>query len=97
MGPLNALLATEPAELELSIIELEGGELSFAMVLREAEHAPGHPQGHHQLRRVARLPGRRAQRGSGQAAAAPLSHTPATSAGVAKAKVLASASEVSRA
>src|SRR5205807_704000 len=41
MGPLNALLATEPAELELSIIELEGGELSFAMVLREAEHALG--------------------------------------------------------
>jgi len=41
MGPLNALLATEPTELELSIIELEGGELSFAMVLREAEHALG--------------------------------------------------------
>ena len=41
MGPLNALLATEPAELELSIIELEGGELSFAMILREAEHALG--------------------------------------------------------
>ena len=41
MGPLNALLATEPAELELSIIELEGGELSFAMVLRVAEHALG--------------------------------------------------------
>ena len=28
MGPLNALLATEPPELELSIVELEGGELS---------------------------------------------------------------------
>ena len=41
MGPLNALLATEPAELELSIIELEDGELSFAMLLREAEHAGG--------------------------------------------------------
>ena len=41
MGPLNALLATEPAELELSIIELQDGELSFAMVLREAEHALG--------------------------------------------------------
>ena len=41
MGPLNALLATEPTELELSIIELEDGELSFAMVLREAEHALG--------------------------------------------------------
>jgi hypothetical protein len=41
MGPLSALLATEPAELELSIIELEDGELSFAMVLRESEHALG--------------------------------------------------------
>jgi gamma-glutamylcyclotransferase (GGCT)/AIG2-like uncharacterized protein YtfP len=41
MGPLRALLATEPPELELSIVELEDGELSFAMVLREAEHASG--------------------------------------------------------
>jgi hypothetical protein len=41
MGPLSALLATEPPELELGIIELEGGELSFAMVLRDAEHARG--------------------------------------------------------
>src|SRR5260370_28944442 len=41
MGPLSALLATEPEELELSIIELEDGELSFAMVLRDAEHARG--------------------------------------------------------
>ena len=41
MGPLSALLATEPPELELSIIELKDGELSFAMVLREAEHALG--------------------------------------------------------
>ena len=41
MGPLSALLATEPAELELSIIELEDGELSFAMVMREAEHGLG--------------------------------------------------------
>jgi gamma-glutamylcyclotransferase (GGCT)/AIG2-like uncharacterized protein YtfP len=41
MGPLSALLATEPEELELSIIELDDGELSFAMVLREAEHALG--------------------------------------------------------
>jgi gamma-glutamylcyclotransferase (GGCT)/AIG2-like uncharacterized protein YtfP len=39
MEPLSALLATEPPELELSIIELEDGELSFAMLLREAEHA----------------------------------------------------------
>ena len=41
MGPLSALLATEPPELELSIIELEGGDLSFGMVLRDAEHAHG--------------------------------------------------------
>jgi len=41
MGPLSALLATEPPELELSIIELEDGELSFAMLLREAEHQAG--------------------------------------------------------
>jgi hypothetical protein len=38
MGPLRALLASEPPELELSIIELEGGGLSFGMVLRKAEH-----------------------------------------------------------
>ena len=41
MGPLSALLATEPPELELSIIELKDGELSFAMVLRDVEHARG--------------------------------------------------------
>jgi hypothetical protein len=41
MGPLSALLATEPPELELSIIELEDGELSFAMVLRQVEHVLG--------------------------------------------------------
>ena len=41
MGPLRALLATEPPELELSVIELEDGELSFAMVLRDAEHDLG--------------------------------------------------------
>jgi gamma-glutamylcyclotransferase (GGCT)/AIG2-like uncharacterized protein YtfP len=41
MGPLRALLATEPPELELSVVELESGELSFAMVLREAEHRRG--------------------------------------------------------
>ncbi len=41
MGPLRALLDTEPPALELSIIELEGGELSFAMVLRDAEHDLG--------------------------------------------------------
>jgi len=41
MGQLSALLATEPPELELSIIELQDGELSFAMDLRDAEHARG--------------------------------------------------------
>jgi len=41
LGPLSALLATEPPELELGIIELEDGELSFAMLLRNAEHDRG--------------------------------------------------------
>ena len=41
MGPLSALLATEPPELELSIIELDDGELSFAMVLRDTQHELG--------------------------------------------------------
>jgi len=41
MLQLRALLATEPPELELSIIELEAGELSFAMLLRNAEHDRG--------------------------------------------------------
>ncbi len=41
MDKLRALLAAEPPQLELSIIELEGGELSFAMVLRRSEHDRG--------------------------------------------------------
>jgi hypothetical protein len=41
MALLRALLASEPPELELSIVELERGELSFGMVLREAEHGRG--------------------------------------------------------
>ena len=41
MVQLRALLATEPPELELSIIELQDGDLSFAMVLRTAEHVHG--------------------------------------------------------
>ena len=41
MTQLSALLATEPPELELSIIELDDGELSFAMLLRDAEHDRG--------------------------------------------------------
>jgi hypothetical protein len=41
MEPLRALLVSEPPELELSIVELEGGELSFGMVLRDAEHDRG--------------------------------------------------------
>jgi gamma-glutamylcyclotransferase (GGCT)/AIG2-like uncharacterized protein YtfP len=41
MEPLRALLDTEPAELELSVIELEDGELSFAMMLRDSEHSGG--------------------------------------------------------
>jgi gamma-glutamylcyclotransferase (GGCT)/AIG2-like uncharacterized protein YtfP len=41
MTQLRALLATEPPELELSVIELDAGELSFAMLLRDAEHDRG--------------------------------------------------------
>lgn len=41
MEPLRALLDTEPPELELSVIELEDGELSFAMMLRDSEHSRG--------------------------------------------------------
>jgi gamma-glutamylcyclotransferase (GGCT)/AIG2-like uncharacterized protein YtfP len=58
MGPLRALLATEPPELELSIVELADGQLSFGMVLREAEHADG---GH---RDITRYGGWRAYRAS---------------------------------
>ena len=41
MAQLRELLAREPPELELSIVELELGELSFGMILRrgESEHA----------------------------------------------------------
>jgi gamma-glutamylcyclotransferase (GGCT)/AIG2-like uncharacterized protein YtfP len=38
MKPLRDLLDTEPPELELAVIELTGGELSFAMVLRAGEY-----------------------------------------------------------
>ena len=37
MTKLRGLLAREPPELELSIVELESGELSFGMVLRRGE------------------------------------------------------------
>ena len=37
MPQLHGLLAREPPELELSIVELESGELSFGMVLRRGE------------------------------------------------------------
>jgi hypothetical protein len=37
MPKLAGLLAREPPELELSIVELEAGELSFGMVLRRGE------------------------------------------------------------
>ena len=68
MGPLSALLATEPPELELSIIELEDGELSFAMVLREAEHALGIHKDITSYGGWRAYRAGRAQRGSGQAA-----------------------------
>jgi gamma-glutamylcyclotransferase (GGCT)/AIG2-like uncharacterized protein YtfP len=41
MKELRALLDTEPPELELTIIELDDGEMSFAMVLRDDEHSRG--------------------------------------------------------
>jgi hypothetical protein len=41
MDALRALLDTEPPELELTVIELDGGEMSFAMVLRDSEHDHG--------------------------------------------------------
>jgi gamma-glutamylcyclotransferase (GGCT)/AIG2-like uncharacterized protein YtfP len=44
MKELRDLLDTEPAELELGVIELDDGEFSFAMVLREAEHEGGRHQ-----------------------------------------------------
>jgi gamma-glutamylcyclotransferase (GGCT)/AIG2-like uncharacterized protein YtfP len=37
MAQLHGLLAREPPELELSIVELESAELSFGMVLRRGE------------------------------------------------------------
>jgi gamma-glutamylcyclotransferase (GGCT)/AIG2-like uncharacterized protein YtfP len=44
MKQLRDLLDTEPAELELGVIELDDGEFSFAMVLREAEREGGRHQ-----------------------------------------------------
>ena len=41
LKPLRALLDTEPPELELTVIELDDGALSFAMVLRTGEHEHG--------------------------------------------------------
>ena len=41
MGLLRSLLASEPPELELSIVELTGTQLSFGMILREEEHRRG--------------------------------------------------------
>jgi gamma-glutamylcyclotransferase (GGCT)/AIG2-like uncharacterized protein YtfP len=37
MPQLHGLLAQEPPELELSIVALESGELSFGMILRRGE------------------------------------------------------------
>lgn len=39
MDRLYRLVSSEPPELELSIVELDDGSLSFAMVVREGEHA----------------------------------------------------------
>jgi gamma-glutamylcyclotransferase (GGCT)/AIG2-like uncharacterized protein YtfP len=43
MTQLQELLAREPPELELSIVELESGELSFGMVLRRGEREQAFP------------------------------------------------------
>ena len=56
MGPLSALLATEPPELELSIIELAGRRAVVRHGAAGRRTRPRHPQGHHQLRRLAGLP-----------------------------------------
>ena len=39
MDQLRNLVMTEPPELELSIVELDGGELSFGMVVRAGEQS----------------------------------------------------------
>jgi hypothetical protein len=41
MKELRDLLDTEPPELELGVIELDDGEFSFAMVLRDSEQETG--------------------------------------------------------
>ena len=41
MDQLRDLLAGEPPELELSVVELAAAELSFGMVLRRGEHEHG--------------------------------------------------------
>ena len=41
MSRLHELLAREPAELELSIVELESGELAFGMILRRGADGQG--------------------------------------------------------
>jgi gamma-glutamylcyclotransferase (GGCT)/AIG2-like uncharacterized protein YtfP len=41
MGQLRDLLAGEPPELELSVVELAAAGLSFGMVLRRGEHERG--------------------------------------------------------
>jgi gamma-glutamylcyclotransferase (GGCT)/AIG2-like uncharacterized protein YtfP len=44
MKQLRDLLDTEPPELELGVIQLDDGEFSFAMVLRDTEHEGGRHQ-----------------------------------------------------
>jgi len=57
MSQLRDLLAREPPELELSIVELESGELSFGMVLRRGERE-------HTLTDITSYGGWRAYRGT---------------------------------
>ncbi len=41
MKQLRDLLDTEPPELELGLIELDDGDFSFAIILRDTEHQTG--------------------------------------------------------
>ena len=43
MPQLHELLASEPPELELSIVELESEELSFGMILRRGDDGQSFP------------------------------------------------------
>ena len=56
MGPLSALLATEPPELELSDHRTRERRAVVRHGAAGGRARPRHPQGHHQLRWLAGLP-----------------------------------------